>query len=60
GSPILPVGQAKPAVKVKFELKSKCLACHCPALAGGFHNRLPLDFWLPNIDIGHKIHIIRD
>jgi hypothetical protein len=60
GSRITALWQAKLAIRVKFELKSKDPAVRCPALAESLHYRLPLDFWPPNLDIGLKIHIIRD
>jgi hypothetical protein len=44
GSRITPLWQAKPVVRVKFELKSKCLARHCPALADSPRIAYPLIF----------------
>jgi hypothetical protein len=60
GSPITPLWQAKSIDTVKFELKWKRLAVRCSAPADSRYSRLPLDFWPPNLDIGHKIHTIRN
>jgi hypothetical protein len=60
GSPITLSWQAKPAITVKFELKTGYRRLAPADPAKGPKGRLPLDFWPPNLDIGHKIHTIRD